>query len=183
MKTVEKQNGYWQGWNEFLGITKEVDIKNYIVNLIGDMKDGFMYNERKEELAKILVSDTTNSYLIHSVDAYRSFNPEKISWMQIRIYYVDKYFIVVSANWDSSSQCHYVGNNINYAVDSVYHSVQVSQELLSAMLSFHPLPQLDLDVEDASVLNSSDYYELFGYHMAEFTQNDCENLMHTLSEF
>jgi hypothetical protein len=183
MRTFEKQNGYWQGWNDFLGITKEVDVKNYLINLIGDIMDDFMYNERIEELANILVSDKTDSYLIHSTDAYRSFNPENISWMQIRIYYVDKYFIVISLNWDNASQCHYVGKNINYAADSVYHSVQVSQELLSAMLSFQPLPQLDLEVEDASVVNSSNYYELFGYNVAEFTLSDRENLRRILAEF
>lgn len=182
MKSINSTNGYWQGWDEFLGIRKEVDFKNYLINLIGDIMDNFMYNERKEELAKILVSDNSNSYLIHSTDAYRSFNPDNISWMQIRIYYVDIYFIVLSLNWDNASQCHYIGKNINYAADSFYQSIQVSQELLIAMLSFHPLPLLDLDIEDASVLNSSNFYELYGYHVAEFTLSDHESLKRSLDE-
>jgi hypothetical protein len=183
MKNTTLSNGYWQGWNEFLGIEKEIDIKNYLINLIGDIMDDFMFNDRKEELAKILVFDNTNSFLIHSVDAYRSINPDKISWMQVRIYFVDKYFIILSLNWDGASQCHYVGTNTNIAIRSFYDTVTTSQSLIHMFICFNPPPELDLSEENVSDFDLSGYYKLAGFNVSKFDQKDCKNLRHTISEF
>jgi len=183
MKNTNKSNGYWQGWNDFLGIDKKVDIKNYLINLIGDILDGFKFNERKKELAEILVSDTSNSFLVHSTDAYRSIKLDNNSWMQVRIYLVDIYFIVVSLNWDGAFQCHYVGTNTDIAISYFNKTVTTSQGLIQMFICFNPPPELDLSQESVSDFNLSDYYKLAGYDVPEFNQNDRKKLRQTISEF
>ena len=180
MELIDNKSQYWQGWNDFLGITKK-DIENYLTNLIGDIIDNFKFNERKVELVNLLVSDTTNSHLVYSVESYRSLSPIDPVWMHIRIYYVDEYFITSTVSWDNVITSHYIGKDINFTVDSFYHAVEATQGLIKSVIYFDTLSQIDLTEDSESSFNLHDFYEFVGYRVPEFTEGDCNKLSITLS--
>lgn len=176
------QQGSWQGWNDFLGVTKEDNIENYLVNLIGDIEDGFMFDERRDELASLLVHDTKNSFLIHSVYAYKSIKPDNTSWHQVRIYNVDEYFLVISVNWDNTYQHHYIGRDVNITVNDFFRNVEILQELFANMLAFQLMATLDMNNEEVRKSYISDYFASAGYEVPKFTKKDIHNLKHVLQK-
>lgn len=180
MENYNITQGSWQGWNDFLGINKEDNIESYLVNLIGDIEDGFMYNERRDELANLLVHDAKNSFLIHSVDAYKSVKPDNPTWHQVRIYQVDEYFALISANWNDTYQCHYVGSDVNITVNDFFRNVELLQDILANMLAFQIIPMLDMNDEKVRNAPLSDYFELAGFSVPKFTGKDSDNLKHVL---
>lgn len=165
-----KKSQYWQGWNDFLGISKD-DTHNYIINLIGDIFDGFNTKAREEELGEILTSGIGDSYLFFSEYVWKNIIREGEAWMQVLIYNIDEYFIIVKYNYDGVWFCRYVGENFRVAFDIFQREFKSSQSKFKTILDDFIQSEYDLSENTKSKVDSKDYYLLTGYLLPEITDS------------
>lgn len=123
MELVDNKSQYWQGWNDFLG-TENDDTHNYIINLIGDIIDGFKVAEKVKELGERLLSDKSNSYLFHTEYVYKSINSKGRNWLQVLLYKVDEHFIFIMYCPKAIIWCEYLGTDLAFAIEKFkkYHN-------------------------------------------------------------
>jgi hypothetical protein len=180
MEFINNKCEFWQGWNEFLGIDRD-DSHNYTLNLIGDILDGYKVRKRKKELLAILICDEGNSYHIKTVNAYNSINEHNESWMQVRLYKVDMYFLVMNLTQDGVSMLHYGGDNLNLAFDSFQMTIENSQAFIKNMLEVTNQSDLVMAVKKKVKIGSSDYYRSAGFEIPEYSDRYYRTLMIFLS--
>lgn len=119
MELINNKGQNWQGWNDFLG-TKSDDAHNYILNIIGDIKDGFRVTENLKELGERLISDKSDSYLFHSQYSYNNTKQQSNRWLQVRIYKVDEHFIIIMYGHNAIIWCEYVGTDLMFAIEMFF---------------------------------------------------------------
>lgn len=175
MKTTKKQQGYWKGWNDFHGINND-DTHNYIVNIIGDIIDDFNIEAGEAELGEILTSDIADSYLFFSEYVFKYTLRESESWMQVLIYNVDEYFIIVKFNCEGVLMCRYVGEDFKVAFDFFRHEIESSQTNFKTILNEFIQSEYGVSEITKSKIDFKDYYLLTGYILPAITDSYFEYL-------
>jgi hypothetical protein len=123
IELIDNKSHFWQGWNDFLG-TKNEDTHNYIINLIGDIIDGYKVAGKVKELGERLLSDKSDSYLFHSEYVYKCINSNGGQWLQVLLYKVDEHFIFIMYCHKAIIWCEYVGTDLAFAIEKFkkYHN-------------------------------------------------------------
>lgn len=180
MELIDNKSQNWQGWNDFLGISKD-DTHNYITNLIGDIIDGFNTEAREEELGEVLISDEAKSYLFFSEFVFKYAIRKSDAWMQVLIYKVEKYFIIVKYNFDGVWFCRYVGEDLRLAFDIFQREIESSQSDFKKILDDYIQSEYDLSEKVNLKVEYKDYYLLTGYIIPVVTESYFEYLEGSLT--
>ncbi|MBN2571391.1 MAG: hypothetical protein JXA68_04630 [Ignavibacteriales bacterium] len=182
MEFIDNKSQDWQGWNDFLGISKG-DAHNYIINLIGDIIDGFLTEKKEEELGEILTSVESDSYLFFSEYVYKYAMRESDAWMQLLIYKVEQYFVIVEFSSEGVILCSYAGDDLRFAFDLFRQIFETTQSRFKETLDRTILSVYDS--KDNQLFNDDlrDYYLLTGYILPEITEDYFEYLKMSLSKY
>jgi hypothetical protein len=182
MELIDNKSQYWQGWNDFLGI-KNDDTHNYIVNIIGDITDDFNIEAREKELGTILTSGNADSYLFFSEYVFKYTVRESKSWMQVHIYKIEEYFIIVKFNSEGVLMCRYVGKDFRVAFDFFRQEIKSSQSNFKTILDDYIQSEHGVSGNTKSKIDFKDYYLLTGYILPEITESYFEYLKVSLSSW